>query len=50
MKTYEKPEIEVTDFEITDVITTSSTEIGGGNDSEHDNSYGDITDFLKRKP
>lgn len=26
MKTYEKPEIEVTDFEIPDVITTSSTE------------------------
>lgn len=24
MKTYEKPEIEVTDFEIPDVITTSS--------------------------
>lgn len=26
MKTYEKPEIEVTDFEIPDVITTSSPE------------------------
>ena len=47
MKTYEKHEIEVIDFEIPDVINASS--LVGEDDAEHDNSYGDITDFLKRK-
>jgi hypothetical protein len=43
MNTYEKPEIEVIKFEVPEVITVSSEQV------EHDNSYGDIADFLKRK-
>ena len=42
MNTYEKPEIEVIEFEISNVITVSS-------DLEHDNSYGDIGDLFKGK-
>jgi hypothetical protein len=45
MNTYEKPEIEVIKFEVPDIITLST----GEDNAEHDNSYGDITDFLKRK-
>lgn len=42
MNTYEKPEIEVIEFEISNVITVSS-------DYEHDNAYGDINDLFKGK-
>ena len=41
MNTYEKPEIEVIEFEISNVISSS--------DFEHDNAYGDINDLLRGK-
>lgn len=41
MNTYKRPEIEVIKFEVPDIITVSST--------EHDNAFGDITDFFNGK-
>ena len=39
MNIFKQPEIEVIKFEVQDIITTST---------EHDNAYGDITDFLRK--
>ena len=47
MNTYEKPEIEVIKFELSDIITTSTPTVE--EKDEHDNGYIDIGDFLKRK-
>lgn len=41
MNTYKRPEIEVIEFEVPDIITVSST--------EHDNGYIDIGDFFNGK-
>ena len=45
MNNYKQPEIEVIKFEVPDIITTSSV----GENGEHDNAFGDITDLFKGK-
>ena len=48
MNTYKRPEIEVIEFEVPDIITVSSTEQDISS-TEHDNGYIDIGDFFNGK-